>query len=165
MELSMSDELNQDAQPSTDSHQPTGEDKAQEYLIGWKRALADYDNLKKDLARERTDARRYAMESAAEAFLPVIEHFEAAVKFTPELEGNAKAWLSGVLHIQRELEEAMKSLGLESFGEVGEPFDPMKHESVGTKEGGTPDTIAEVVRRGWKMGDRVVRPANVMVGT
>lgn len=141
------------------------DDKAAEYLAGWKRALADYDNLKKDLARERNELRRSAIEGAAESFLPVLEHFDAAVRFVPEFEGKEKNWAQGVLHIRRELEEAMKSLGVEPFGQVGEPFDPAKHEASGERveEGKAPNTIVEVLRQGWKMGERVIRPAKVII--
>jgi len=141
------------------------EAKCAEYLAGWKRALADYDNLKKDLSRERNDMRREAMEAAAEEFLPALEHFDAALRFTPEVDAKAKGWLQGILHIRRELEDAMKSLGVEPFGAVGEPFDPSKHEASGerSEEGKEPNTIAEVLRQGWKMGDRVIRPAHVII--
>lgn len=138
--------------------------KCEEYLQGWKRALADYDNVKKDMARERSEMRRDAVESAAEAFLPVLEHFDAAVRFTPDVDDKAKGWLQGILHIRRELEEAMKQLGVEPFGDVGEAFDPMKHESAGSRtEEGTPNVILEVLRKGWKIGERVIRPASVIV--
>ena len=139
--------------------------KCAEYLAGWKRALADYDNLKKDMGRERQEMRRDAMESAAEAFLPALEHFDAAVRHAPELDENGKGWLSGVLHIRRELEEAMKTLSVEPFGAVGETFDPMKHEAGGSREeaGAPPNSVVEVVSRGWRMGDRIIRPASVIV--
>ena len=141
------------------------EAKCLEYLSGWKRALADYDNLKKDLSRERGEMRRDAMEAAAEEFIPALEHFDAAVRFTPEVDDKAKGWLSGILHIRRELEEAMKTLGAEPIGAVGETFDPTKHESSGSRtEDGKPEgIILEVLRRGWKIGDRIIRPASVIV--
>lgn len=139
--------------------------KAAENMAGWKRALADYDNLKKDLSRERSDIRRMAVESAVEGFMPVLEHFDAAVQFVPEFQGKEKNWAQGVLHIRRELEDALKSLGVESFGEVGEAFDPLKHEAVGDRaeEGKREGSIVEVVSRGWKISDRILRPARVIV--
>jgi molecular chaperone GrpE len=138
----------------------------EEYLAGWKRALADYDNLKKDLGRERDEMRRYAIENAVAAFLPALEHFDAAAKHAPELDEKAKKWRDGILHIQRELDEAMKSLGLQPFGAEGDFFDPSQHESVGQSAGdekGTGGLIVDVVRRGWKLGERVLRPAKVIV--
>lgn len=155
-------------QETTNSQSPEpNAQKAEEYLAGWKRALADYDNVKKDMARERGEMRRDAIENAAEAFLPALEHFDAAVRFTPEVDDKAKGWLQGILHIRRELEEAMRQLGVEPFGEVGEPFDPMKHESAGSRaeEGKAANVILEVLRKGWKMSDRLIRPASVIVNS
>ena len=54
-------------------------------MAGWKRALADYDNLKKDLSRERTEMRKDAVLDAAHAFIAVLDNFDQAVKFTPEI--------------------------------------------------------------------------------
>jgi len=60
------------------------EDKATEYLAGWKRALADYDNLKKEQGRERVEMRAAATADAASRIIPVIDNFDTAVKFVPE---------------------------------------------------------------------------------
>lgn len=137
-----------------------------EYLAGWKRALADYDNLKKDLARERGEMRRDAMEAAAEAFLTVAAHFDQAVRFQPPDESTRK-WLAGVLHIRSVMDEAFHSLGMTPFGEVGEAFDPGRHEAAGRRpqDDAKPDAIVEVVSRGWKIGDRIIRPASVIVNS
>ncbi|TAK03600.1 nucleotide exchange factor GrpE [Patescibacteria group bacterium] len=165
----MNDEEKQDEAAGVEGRRPQAEgaDKTAEYLAGWKRALADYDNLKKDMARERGEMRRDAMEAAAEEFLPALEHFDAAIRFTPEIDEKAKGWLQGILHIRRELEEAMKSMGVEPFGEIGEAFDPTKHESAGSRreEGKAPNVIVEVLRKGWKIGERVIRPASVIVNS
>src|SRR3989338_2857668 len=90
----------------------------------------DYDNLKKDLARERTHMREHALERAAHGMLPVLDHFDAALKHEPKgLDEKAKQWVSGVLHVRRELEEALRELGAEPFGAVGDAFDPALHEA------------------------------------
>ena len=60
--------------------------KCEEYLMGWKRALADYDNLKRDLAKERDESRRYIIESVADGFLKVLDNFDKATKHTPNLD-------------------------------------------------------------------------------
>ncbi len=134
--------------------------KCDEAMIGWKRALADYDNLKKDLAKERTDIRRYAQQDAAERFLAVLDNFDQATKHVPEgLDSKLQGWVNGILFIRTQLENALKEMGLEPFGTVGEMFDPNLHEAAK----GEGDKIADVVRRGWKMGDKVVRPASVIV--
>jgi molecular chaperone GrpE len=166
----------QNVKPRSPSPVPCAQ--CDEYLAGWKRALADYDNLKKDLARERTYMRAHALERATHGFLPVLDHFDAAVKFQPKadppladvpggLDQKTKQWLSGVLHVRKELEDALKELGLQPFGEVGDAFDPNLHEAASERhehEEGKPDhVILEVVSRGWRIGDRIIRPAKVII--
>ena len=142
--------------------QPPGDlqAKCDEAMVGWKRALADYDNLKKDLNKERADIRRYAQQDAAERFLAVLDNFDQATKHVPEgLDAKLKGWVNGILFIRTQMENALKEMGLEPFGTVGETFDPNLHEAAK----GEGDKIAEVVRRGWKMGERIVRSASVVV--
>ena len=137
-----------------------------EYLTGLKRALADYDNLKKDLSRERAQMHVHAVERSVLAILPVLDNFDAAFKFAPtEVDPKTKQWLQGVLHVRTQLEDALKELGLDPFGEVGEAFDPLRHEAGAerSEEGKPPNTVLEVVRRGWRLGDRVIRPAKVII--
>lgn len=157
-------EENKKPEPRAQSPEPCKQ--CDEYLSGWKRALADYDNLKKDLARERTQMRVHATERAALAILPVLDHFDEALKHEPqELHEKAKQWVSGVLHVRRELEEALHELGLEPFSAVDDAFDPLKHEAGAERHDPTkpPNTVLEVIRRGWKLGDRIVRPAKVII--
>ncbi len=140
--------------------------KCDEYLTGWKRALADYDNLKKDLSRERTESRQFAVTGVALQLLPVLDNFDAATKFAPEgLDAKTQGWLSGILHIRSQLERVMEELGLEPFGVIGDAFDPNLHDAAGerSEEGKEPGSILEVVLRGWKLSGRVVRPARVVV--
>lgn len=134
--------------------------KCDEAMTGWKRALADYDNLKKDLSRERGEMRRDGVLRAAQSFLAVLDNFDAAVKFTPQdIDPKLQGWLQGILFIRTQLETALRDLGLEPFGAIGDTFDPNLHEAVK----GEGEKIAEVVRRGWKMNDKIVRSASVVV--
>jgi molecular chaperone GrpE len=134
--------------------------KCDEYLTGWKRALADYDNLKKDLGRERGEMRLSALADAAMRMIPVLDNFDAATRFVPaEIDDKLKNWLNGILFIRAQLEGALKDMGVEPFGAVGEAFDANRHEAVG----GEGATVSEVVARGWKIGERIVRPAKVIV--
>ncbi len=142
--------------------------KCPEYLSGWKRALADYDNLKKDLSRERDQMREYIKVGLAEDLLAVLDNFDQAVKYRPvELPKEAENWAAGVCHVQNQFDELMRSMGLETFGAVGETFDANQHEAATerTEEGKADQEILEVQTRGWRMGDRVVRPAKVIINT
>lgn len=138
----------------------------QEYLNGWKRALADYDNLKKELAGERIRMRQSAIEGSAASFIPILDHFDQALAFKPtDLDEHAKKWLQGILHIRGHLEGAFQEIGLESFGKEGEMLDPHMHETVSEEEqeGAVSGTIIRIVQRGWKLNDHILRPAKVVI--
>jgi len=148
--------------------------KCEDYLVGWKRALADYDNLRRDLAKERDESRRYAMERAVEGFLGVLEHFDQAMRHEPDLSSCDEAvvkqltsWLAGITYIRTAMVEELKGLGLESIEpEIGTLYDPQTQESVGSKEHeGDAETILEVVSRGWKMGEKILRPPRVIISS
>jgi molecular chaperone GrpE len=144
----------------------TTEDKAAEYLAGWKRALADYDNLKKEQGRERVEMRAAATADAASRIIPVVDNFDTAVKFVPEgIDAKLKNWLMGILFVQTQLDEVLLQMGVEPFGEVGEPFDANLHDAVGERadEKVAANAIVEVVARGWKLGPKVIRPAKVII--
>lgn len=144
------------------------EDKSAEYLAGWKRALADYDNLKKEQGRERVEMRAAATADAASRIIPVIDNFDTAVKFVPEgIDDKLKNWLMGILFVQTQLDEVLRQMGVEPYGEAGDPFNANLHDAAGERADASakPGTILEVVARGWKMGERIVRPAKVIVNT
>jgi molecular chaperone GrpE len=133
---------------------------------GWKRALADYDNLKKNLALEKQELRKATTESSCHHLLPVLDNFDQAVRFQPEsLDDSAKNWLAGILHVRSQLEEVLHSFGAEPFGEEGDSFDPHLHEAVSERldEKIADQIIVEVSQRGWKLGDKLLRPAKVIV--
>lgn len=140
--------------------------KEEEYLTGWKRALADYDNLKKDLARERGEMRRATTIELLLHLLPVVNNFEQAAKHRPHLDDQtSEAWVSGILMVKTQLEAALKELGAEPLEGVGEKFNPEIHESASSRreEGKEDQVVLEVVQRGWRVDDRVVFPAKVVI--
>lgn len=142
--------------------------KCEEYLAGWKRALADYDNLKKDLVREKGEMRRALTEEILLVLLPIMDNFDQAMKFKPNGEDpSIQTWLSGVMQVRHQLEEAMRNLGAEPFAREGDAFDPSLHESAGSRKDETkPDHhLLDVVQRGWKLGEKVIRPAKVVINS
>lgn len=146
------------------------EKKCEEYLEGWKRALADYDNLKKELAREKDEMRERVRERVAEQLIPILDHFDQANHHVPALNLSdddamkLQNWLNGLKLIQIQLESVMKELGLEVVTTDGQA-DPNLHEIVGerAKEGRETGTIVEVIQTGWKLNAHIVRPAKVIV--
>lgn len=153
-----------------EAQQTETQQKCEEYLAGWKRALADYDNLKKELAREKEEMRERVKERVAEQLIPILDHFDQANRHVPVLSlGEEEAtkfqnWLNGLRHVQTQLEGVMRELGLEMIATDG-VADPYLHEIVSEQidEQRTPGVILEVVQTGWKLNARVVRPAKVII--
>jgi len=130
------------------------------------RVLADYDNLKKDLLKEKEGMRRIVKEDVAESIIPILDHFDQALKFKPQgLDATAENWVTGMMHVRNQLESVLLGLGVEPFGTIGDVFDSHMHESVGEREdeNAAEHSIIEVSQRGWKLGERVIRPALVIV--
>lgn len=130
----------------------------QEYLDGWQRAKADYVNALKRFDEDVSRAKVQGMVKTAEAFIPVMDSLARA-----STQGDIP---EGFQAIMKQLESAGKAVGLASFGEVGEAFDPSMHEALGQEPTDDPtkdDTIAQVLEKGWKVKDSVVRPAMVRV--
>jgi molecular chaperone GrpE len=162
-----------DATPAVNA-QPQGAPDAQaaEYLAGWKRALADYENAKRETAHARRDGANGGKMEAVEAFLPALDALDAAVKFAPDLSTcdevarkSLESWTAGVKHVQALYASSLESLGVSRVPTVG-LVDPHRHESVGDRESGEPaGTILEVVAPGYLLGDRLIRPARVIVSS
>ncbi len=136
----------------------------QEYLAGWQRARADLINYKKEELERVGGLIEAAKESLLYEFLPILDNFDAAEKAIPQ---NLKEDqnLKGILQIKRQILEFLKRYGIEEIKSVGEKFNPVFHEVVGevdTDEFET-GTIVEEIQKGYKIGNRVLRPAKVKV--
>lgn len=138
-------------------------EKCQEYLNGWKRALADYDNLKKELAKERQSSRESGME---ETSLIAIEAFDD-LKKAFQLEEKGEQWVSGIGHIKDLIEGRLEQKGFCRIQvEPGQTFDPYLHHAVAERtepEHVASGSILEVLQDGWKKNDKIIRPAMVIV--
>lgn len=133
-----------------------------EYLDGWQRAKADLINAKKETQDMIQRAQERAKEAFVEDVLPAIDSFDMAMMG----EGWQKvesAWRSGVESIRSQIGSALQAHGIEAFGEAGETYDPMLHDIAQDIEGGAAHTIARVLRKGFRIKDRVIRPASVVV--
>ena len=139
------------------------EERCAQYELGWKRALADYENLKRSMAEQQSTSRRRIKADFAQSMLPVMDNFAQAVKHAPEADGGLGNWLQGVLYIEKQFNEAFSEFGLERIETIGSAFDPHLHEAAGEKEGKEGEILEEVTS-GWKMGEDVLRPARVIVG-
>lgn len=139
--------------------------KAQENYERLMRAAADLENYKKRAARERQDAIKYANESLLERLIPVLDNFEMALTAANAPNTSVQSLQSGISMIQQQLKAAMSEVGLEEIDAAGRPFDPNLHEAISQQE--TADTpeghVAQQVRKGYKLRDRLLRPASVIV--
>lgn len=138
------------------------EARADEYLAGWKRAIADYQNREKELAREKREVATYAKETLALELLPALDNLRQAFTHVPEAEREA-GWVKGIEYTVKQFEEALAREGVKSFPALGDKFDPARHEAVGEGEGEEGTVVAEIAP-GYLSGERVLRPARVVVG-
>ena len=135
-----------------------------EYLDGWQRARAELANARKRFQRDQEQAYSIAVAQLLTRLLPVVDDLERAFNTLPHnLSG--LTWIGGILLIQRKLGLIMEQEGVVPIEAVGQPFDPFAHEAV-THE--PSDTVPEghvisEVQKGYKMGDRVLRPTLVRV--
>ena len=125
------------------------------------RLQAEFDNARKREAKERADAREYTVGSTVEPFLAVMDNFALALK----ADGSAEQLRDGVKLIVKQMEEALKGLQVVPVETVGTQFDPRIHEALGSIESvELPDhQIIEEIRRGYKIRERLLRPAMVRI--
>jgi molecular chaperone GrpE len=138
--------------------------RADTYLDLAQRGQADLVNYRRRVeAERRTDARR-ARAEAVEELLPLLDDLDRAITHLPE-DLSEHAWAKGVALLAGRLEATLGRLGVERVGRVGEPFDPNVHEAVASepRAGVEPGQVAEVVRAGYRAGERLIRPAQVVV--
>lgn len=135
-----------------------------EYLDGWKRAKADYLNLKRETEKEKQELVEFANAALLVQLLPLYDHFKRALAAIPSKERTTD-WEKGVEAIYREFQNVLKSIGVEEIPTVGEKFDPSKHHAVGRekREGITPDTILTETRTGFTLKGKVLGPSQVIV--
>ena len=127
------------------------------------RTAADFDNFKKRSRQQQLETIQHASADLIARFLPALDDLHKALDHKPE--GVDESWAKGLELSVRKLEEALSAHGLESIHAVGEPFDPKLHEAIGYEESAEhpEDTVTSELRRGYRIRDRVVRPALVKV--
>jgi molecular chaperone GrpE len=143
------------------------EAEKQEYLGALQRMKADVVNRDKAAAEERSRVAGMVKEGMLEELLPVLDAFTAAMSGAA-WESVDKNWRVGVEYIYNQLRKVLTDNGIEQYGAVGEIYDPLVHDlAEALPEGSVPAegaTVTAVVRAGYKMGGKVVRPAAVRIG-
>jgi molecular chaperone GrpE len=127
------------------------------------RLAADFDNFKKRSRQEHLETIQHASAELISRLLPGLDDLHKALDHQPE--GMDEAWAKGLELSVRKVEEALRAHGLETIEAVGRPFDPSVHEAIGHEESSEhpEDTVMQVLRPGYRIRDRVVRPALVKV--
>jgi molecular chaperone GrpE len=125
------------------------------------RLQAEFENARKRAEKEKADFRDFATVSVVEQFLPVLDNFQLAIKST----GTLEQLRAGVDLIVKQMEEILRGLQVQPIATVGEEFDPRHHEAMGSVEReDLPDQhVAEEIRRGYRLREKLLRPALVRV--
>jgi molecular chaperone GrpE len=138
--------------------------KADEYLDGWQRARADFANYKKRVDRDQAQVYQMAVSTIVKRYLDVVDDLERALKNKPQ-QGDGAVWAEGIELVYRKMLALLESEGVKQMDAQGEIFDPNLHEAISQEahpeyEDGQ---IIEVIKQGYLLGDRVIRPALVRV--
>lgn len=138
----------------------------EEYLTGWQKERADFANYKKQEEDRKAMFSESMRERILSRFLSVMDSFNMAFANREAWEKVDANWRKGVEYIHSQMNTVFEEYGVFEIGKVGEVFDPNIHESlemVDTNEKDKNHTIASVIQKGYKIGDRVLRPARVNV--
>jgi len=135
-----------------------------DYKVLYQRLLADQENNRRRFEQDKQQYAKYALVGAAESLLPVVDNFYRATEHVPADQKDS-AWLTGIMHIQKQLGAALEEWGVEEIpAKPGDAFDPQLHEAIGTVENAEipEDHIATIQNRGYRLNGRVIRPVIVL---
>jgi molecular chaperone GrpE len=137
------------------------EAKAAENLDGWQRALAEFQNFKKRLDRDRENDQVAMKADLIRKVLPIVDDVERALQSRPADD----AWFNGIEMIQRKLQSILEAEGVRRIEAVGAAFDPNFHEAISQEpvDGAQSGHVVAVMQNGYMLGERVIRPAQVKV--
>lgn len=138
--------------------------QAAEYLEGWQRTQAEFANYKKRNEQERQELLKLANATLIAKLLPIMDDFERAFQTLPRSLARL-TWIDGIALIHRRLQAILEAEGLTVIETKGQSFDPLLHEAVSYEEveGYDDGQIIEEVQKGYKLHDRILRPALVRV--
>jgi molecular chaperone GrpE len=139
----------------------TERDKYKDIAI---RSVADLDNYRKRMAREKDDAIRFANASFLERLIPILDNFELGLQ-AAKASGGQSAVVDGMSMVSRQLQDFLTSCGIETIDATGQPFNPNIHEAIAQEENAEVDEgrVIRQARKGYRLKDRLIRPANVVV--
>lgn len=138
----------------------------EEYLTGWQKERADFINYRKQEDDRKTMFSESMRERILSRFLTVVDSFNLAFANKESWEKVDDNWRRGVEHIYAQMNEIFEEYGVKEIGQVGEVFDPNIHQSIDSVETDKKELdhkVANVIQKGYKLGERVMRPARVNV--
>jgi len=131
------------------------------------RQQAEFENYRKRVERDRAGIYQHGRDDVLLQFLPVVDNFERALSSLETSDGDAESLRHGVELIHKQFKDALSKFGLEPVEAVGQTFDPHVHEAVTTEPSDKHEenTVIEEFQRGYKIGNRLLRPAKVKVAS
>ena len=142
--------------------------KEEEYLEDLKRCQADFDNYRKRQDERMKELGNLVKEDLVLQLFPVLDNFEMSLSHVPE-DQKENAWVTGMMHIQRQLETVLKENGIEEIEvKEGDEFDPEIHEAIHNEESRIKNQelsnrVSKIIAKGYRIGDKVIRAAKVIV--
>lgn len=165
IEIENEDETSADVVKKLRKKLQESEDKNKENMEGWQRARADYANLQKTHGEQIKNLKTYAVSQVVEDFLPTLDSFSMAMSNKEVWEKVDANWRMGIEYILKQFTEALEKNGVQEIEtKEGDSFDPNIHlalETLDTDDASQDGTIGEVMQKGYKMNDTVIRPVKV----
>lgn len=131
-----------------------------EYKQRWQRAVADFENLRRRSQKDKEEALQYGNQRLILGLLPVLDNLERAL-----LSAESGSLKEGVEMVARQFREALAKEGVQAIEAMGQPFDPNLHEAIMQEESGeyAEPTVIQEFQKGYRLGERVIRPSMVKV--
>lgn len=166
----MEDETKPEEKPvesttTSEAHEKVAHEKVESFQDKYVRSLAEMENMRKRMQREKQDMTRFGIENAIAEFLPTIDNFENALRFADSSSAEVKSWATGFQMILSQFKEVLHNHGIAAFHSEGNTFDAAYHEAVEIleTEEHPEGTILQEFTKGYKSPTRVIRPARVKV--
>lgn len=161
IQTSIQDEAKQNAQPDLAQSLKEAERKAAEHHDAWLRAKAEAENVRRRAQTDVSNAHKYAVENFSTELLTVMDSLEAALAVE---NANVENFKNGMELTQKQLIAVFDKFNIKAIDPAGEKFDPHQHQAMCTVDSELePNTVVQVMQKGYKLHERVIRPALVMV--
>jgi molecular chaperone GrpE len=151
--------------PESQKNKATPEDELKEYKEKYLRLLAEIDNTRKRMQKEKQEMTRFAVDNVIAEILDPVDNLENALQFTKALSDEMRNWAQGFLMILGQFKDVLANHGVTAFHSEGMPFNPQMHHAI-EKEVTTEKaegTILKEYVKGYRSGDHIIRPASVKV--